>query len=100
MTWMVILMVGWMLFQMLQGPLSGLLKSRRSRGNAALLLGQCGAGKTALFFQLRDRVEGQSVSSLKLTRDKLQIKTGEGEEDVLGPIEVVDFPGHQRLRGQ
>lgn len=99
-TWMVILMLIWVAFQMLQGPLSGFLKTRRSRGNAAVLLGQCGAGKTALFYQLRDRVEVQSVSSLKQNRDKLQIKTGEGEEDVLGPIEVVDCPGHQRLRGQ
>merc|ERR1712048_877195 len=59
-----------------------------------------GAGKTALFFQLRDRAETDTVSSLKPLRDKLQIQTGSEEGDTLGPIEVVDYPGHLRYRGK
>lgn len=99
-TWLVVLVVGYLALQVLQSFSKGSLKSLRGRGNVALLLGQCGSGKTALFFRLRDRDEEvQTVSSMKPIRDSLQIKAGEGEE-ALGPIEVVDYPGHQRLRGK
>merc|ERR1719316_1733835 len=76
----------------------GLGGKSMSRGNLLLLLGQCGAGKTALFFRLRDAEDVQTVSSLKPLRDTLNIKA-EGEED-LPTIETVDCPGHQRLRGK
>mmetsp|Transcript_67555 Transcript_67555/g.197699 ORF Transcript_67555/g.197699 Transcript_67555/m.197699 type:complete len:259 (+) Transcript_67555:69-845(+) len=99
-TWLAILFVGYLVLQVLQGLSKGVLKSRRGRGNLVLLLGQCGAGKTALFFRLREKNEEvQTVSSLKPIRDVLQIEAEEGEE-ALGSIEVVDYPGHQRLRGK
>uniref|UniRef100_A0A7S1RE66 Signal recognition particle receptor subunit beta n=1 Tax=Alexandrium catenella TaxID=2925 RepID=A0A7S1RE66_ALECA len=99
-TWLLVLAVAYLALQALQGLGKGVLKSSRGRGNVALILGQCGAGKTVLFFRLRDRDEEvQTVSSMKPIRDTLQINAGEGEE-ALGPIEVVDYPGHLRLRGK
>eukprot|EP00427_Karlodinium_veneficum_P024916 CAMPEP_0169102626 /NCGR_PEP_ID=MMETSP1015-20121227/22269_1 /TAXON_ID=342587 /ORGANISM="Karlodinium micrum, Strain CCMP2283" /LENGTH=272 /DNA_ID=CAMNT_0009163743 /DNA_START=34 /DNA_END=852 /DNA_ORIENTATION=+ len=99
-TWIAILAVCWVLIQVVQKKMfdSG-KKKRRKRGNVLLLLGQCGSGKTALFYRLQDEVDVASVSSLKETRAKLQIATTvEGEK--LGPIETIDYPGHQRLRGK
>jgi len=96
-TWLVILTIGYILLQLVQGPIRGLLGKSRGRGQLVLLFGQCGAGKTALFFRLRDRTEVQSVSSLKPLRDTLQIQVEEGGQDI-GPIEVMDYPGHARLR--
>jgi len=95
-TWLVILTVGWMVLQLLQGATKGVLTKSRARGNVTLILGQCGAGKTALFFRLRDQAEVSSVSSLKPLRDKLQVQ----ELESMGPVEVVDCPGHQRMRGR
>eukprot|EP00913_Durusdinium_trenchii_P001522 g1409.t1 len=64
------------------------------------MLGQCGAGKTATFFRLRDGEEVQTVSSLQLSRDKFPIKAGENADQNLPSVEVVDFPGHLRMRGK
>lgn len=98
--WMLILVVVYLALQLLQGFFSGTgSKVRRARGQSVFLLGQCGAGKTAVFFQLRDQTEVQSVSSLKPVRDTFTIKT-EQEGEGLGPVDVVDYPGHQRLRGK
>lgn len=94
--WFAIFLVGYLLWQVLQGVASVVLRKKRARGQVALLLGQCGSGKTALFFRLRDQAEVQSVSSLKPTRDKMRI----GGVDLPSPVEVVDFPGHHRLRGR
>ncbi|CAE7513222.1 SRPRB [Symbiodinium natans] len=110
------------IFQVVSG--SG-IRPRRSRGNAALLLGPCGSGKTAVFFRLRDGEEVQTVSSLSPARDSFEIKAGEAPllalarafllpvvpgcsscimlpqaDQKLGPLEVVDFPGHLRMRGK
>ncbi|CAE7231256.1 Srprb, partial [Symbiodinium sp. KB8] len=85
------------IFQVVSG--SG-IRSRRSRGNAALILGPCGSGKTSVFFRLRDGEEVQTVSSLAPARDSFEIKAGEAEDQKLGPLEVVDFPGHLRMRGK
>lgn len=97
--WLAILATVYAVLQLLQGFASGVVQKQRIRGRMALLVGQCGAGKTALFFRLRDRVEVQSVSSLKPLRETLQIQTGE-EGETLGPLELVDYPGHLRLRGK
>mmetsp|Transcript_25004 Transcript_25004/g.56713 ORF Transcript_25004/g.56713 Transcript_25004/m.56713 type:complete len:264 (-) Transcript_25004:74-865(-) len=97
--WLAILTAAYLALQVLQGLVKGVVKKGRSRGQLALLLGQCGAGKTALFFRLRDNEEVQTVSSLKPLRDTFQLRPSEGEEP-FGPIEVADCPGHQRLRGK
>jgi len=97
--WLMVLVVGYMALQVLQGLTKGILQKRRTRGQLALLLGQCGSGKTSIFFRLRDGSEVQSVSSLKPLKDSFQLRPAEDAE-TFGPIEVVDYPGHQRLRGK
>eukprot|EP00928_Gymnodinium_smaydae_P086970 TRINITY_DN71347_c0_g1_i1.p1 TRINITY_DN71347_c0_g1~~TRINITY_DN71347_c0_g1_i1.p1 ORF type:complete len:259 (-),score=46.89 TRINITY_DN71347_c0_g1_i1:81-857(-) len=96
--WLAVLVIAYILLQVVQGAFGGALKTRRALGKSVLLFGQCGSGKTTLFFQLRDGEETSYVSSLKPHRDTFQIKTGSEDGDVIGPIEVIDFPGHQRLR--
>lgn len=100
-TWLVILLsvyVSLQLFQVFSGNALG--RSRRSRGNVTLMLGQCGSGKTATFFRLRDGEEVQTVSSLQLQRDSFPIKAGENPDQQLSSVEVIDFPGHLRMRGK
>lgn len=98
-TWFAVLACAYVALQVLQGLFGGALKKRRERGQMLLLLGQCGAGKTALYYQLKDQSEVKLVSSLSPNRDKLRIKVGDTEE-YLGPIETIDYPGHQRFRGK
>mmetsp|Transcript_17401 Transcript_17401/g.40654 ORF Transcript_17401/g.40654 Transcript_17401/m.40654 type:complete len:259 (-) Transcript_17401:108-884(-) len=69
----------------------------RRRGDKLLLLGQCGSGKTTLFFQLRDQMEVKTVSSLKSFHDKLRICSG---EELVAVVETIDFPGHTRMRAK
>ncbi|CAK9106869.1 Signal recognition particle receptor subunit beta (SR-beta) [Durusdinium trenchii] len=99
-TWLVILLSVYITVQIFQVASGGTLRTRRSRGNVTLMLGQCGAGKTATFFRLRDGEEVQTVSSLQLSRDKFPIKAGENADQNLPSVEVVDFPGHLRMRGK
>eukprot|EP00931_Biecheleriopsis_adriatica_P090675 TRINITY_DN64617_c0_g1_i1.p1 TRINITY_DN64617_c0_g1~~TRINITY_DN64617_c0_g1_i1.p1 ORF type:complete len:283 (+),score=75.82 TRINITY_DN64617_c0_g1_i1:77-850(+) len=98
--WIVVLLSIFLVLQFFQVVSGSALKKRRSRGNLVLMLGQCGAGKTATFFRLRDGEEVQTVSSLKQNRDSFPIKTGEAADQTVGPLEVVDFPGHLRMRGK
>merc|ERR1712039_91041 len=96
---LVILSIGYLVLTLVQGATKG---KRRSRGNLALLMGQCGSGKTTTFFRLREpHVEEPvtTVSSLKPLREVLQLRPGEDKES-FGPVEVVDFPGHLRMRGK
>mmetsp|Transcript_119870 Transcript_119870/g.220481 ORF Transcript_119870/g.220481 Transcript_119870/m.220481 type:complete len:260 (-) Transcript_119870:70-849(-) len=98
-TWLAVLATCWALVQLLMQVMSGGASQmiRRQRGQALLLLGQCGAGKTMLFHQFKDQMEVKTVSSLKNNRESLKIQAG---DDILGPIDTIDCPGHQRLRGK
>lgn len=99
-TWVAILAVLYVIVQMVQGVVfGGGKKKRRQRGQMLLLLGQNNAGKTALYYQLKEQVEVKLVSSLKVNREKLRIKVGDKDE-FIGPIETIDCPGHQRFRGK
>mmetsp|Transcript_33964 Transcript_33964/g.97842 ORF Transcript_33964/g.97842 Transcript_33964/m.97842 type:complete len:257 (-) Transcript_33964:109-879(-) len=96
-TWFAIFAIGWAIFQLIvPGAKGGALGGRRKKGDALLLLGQTGAGKTTFFFRLRDDVEVQTVSSLKTLRDKFTIKALENSPT----LDVIDCPGHQRMRGR
>jgi len=95
--WVAVLLTAWAAIRVLSSLLGGGSRRKRQRGNLLLLLGQCGAGKTALFFQLRDSTKVRTVSSQKANRDKLKISDKDGE---IGTIETVDCPGHLRLREQ
>lgn len=98
-TWLAVLATIWGLVQLLMQVMSGGASKmiRRQRGQSLLLLGQCGSGKTVLFYQMKDQVEVRTVSSLKNNRESLKIQAG---EEPLGPIDVIDCPGHQRFRGK
>jgi len=98
-TLLVVMASIYMAVQILQGFSGKPLLGKRSRGQLALILGQCGAGKTALFFRLRELAEVATVSSLKPLRDTMQIKESADGEPI-GTIEVMDYPGHSRLRGK
>jgi len=98
-TAVVVMLSLYLLLQIFQVATSS-AKLRRTRGNMTLILGQCGSGKTALFFRLRDREDVQSVSSLSPHRDSFSLKIGDAEEQTLGPLEVMDFPGHLRFRSR
>merc|ERR1712190_582130 len=98
-TWLVILSIGYLVLTIVKGASKG---KRRSRGNLALLMGQCGSGKTTAFFRLREPHEEEpvtTVSSLKPLREVLQLRPG-GDKESFGPVEVEDFPGHLRMRGK
>jgi len=98
-TWLVVLASIYLLLQVFQSVAKPLLEGKRARGQLTLVLGQCGAGKTALFFRLRELAEVQTVSSLKPLRDTMQIKES-ADGEAIGSIEVMDYPGHPRLRGK
>jgi signal recognition particle receptor subunit beta len=98
-TWIAIFAVCWVALQIFQGAFGGASKKRRQRGQLLVLLGQCGSGKTALFYRLKDQIEIETVSSLKSAREKIRIKPDDSEEE-LGPIDVIDYPGHLRFRGK
>lgn len=95
--WLMIFFIAWLAIQVLRPMMGGALKKRRQRGQALLVLGQSGSGKTLLFHRMRDGVSVECVSSLKENRDSMQVSTGSDSEPI-GPIEVVDHPGHQRMR--
>lgn len=66
--------------------------------SAILILGQCNAGKTSLFFLLRNAIEKLPlVSSLKILRDRVSVAAEDGGESS-GSIDVIECPGHQRMR--
>lgn len=96
--WFMIIFFAWVALQIIQALLRSLTKKRMKRGESVLILGPCNAGKTSLFFQLREGREVTTVSSMKPIRDKFEINLGGG--DTIPPVDVIDYPGHQRLRGK
>jgi len=67
-----------------------------SKGTAFLLVGPCGAGKTSMFYQLRDgTTHSGTCTSMKENDDTFPLH---GEPPGGAPVHVVDLPGHPRLR--
>lgn len=68
-----------------------------SKSNVVLLVGPCNAGKTTLFYALRDGTTHLgTVASMQENEDWCQIKNVAGK--VVGSVRLVDIPGHPRLR--
>jgi len=65
---------------------------RKTRKRSVLLLGPCGAGKTVLIFQLCHGEIPQTVTSMK---ENVMVYN---DEELKKPVEMIDFPGHERLR--
>lgn len=70
---------------------------RVDKRNAVLVLGIPGAGKTTLFYLLRDGELHPTLSSLKENEGTFFFH-GEPRKDVSSPVHLVDIPGHLRLR--
>lgn len=66
-----------------------LVSPTRVKKTGCLLLGECNAGKTALFYALRGS-QPKLVSSLKPNIDTFPVAD-------LEPIKFIDFPGHRRF---
>ncbi|XP_065891244.1 signal recognition particle receptor subunit beta-like isoform X2 [Dysidea avara] len=68
-----------------------LLVKRRKRGNVITLVGLCDAGKTLLFTRLVNGKYTRTFTSMTETKFTYQINKSTS-------VEVVDIPGHERLR--
>jgi len=73
-----------------------LFLNKTKRGNALMLLGLTNSGKTTLFFKLKDGKLANTHTSVKENFAKFIPKVGSVEKEV----EVVDIPGHSRVRQQ
>eukprot|EP00252_Welwitschia_mirabilis_P011616 TRINITY_DN25910_c0_g2_i1.p1 TRINITY_DN25910_c0_g2~~TRINITY_DN25910_c0_g2_i1.p1 ORF type:complete len:246 (-),score=62.32 TRINITY_DN25910_c0_g2_i1:64-801(-) len=72
---------------------------RGKKLNTVLLTGLSGAGKTVLFYQLRDGSTHQgTVMSMEPNEDYFILHSEKSKKGTLKALHVVDFPGHSRLR--
>ncbi|XP_066298028.1 signal recognition particle receptor subunit beta-like [Branchiostoma lanceolatum] len=65
----------------------------RSSRNAVLLVGLCDSGKTTLFGQLTERKAVKTHTSIKKNQGTYKLQEGKK-----GSLQLVDLPGHERLR--
>ncbi|CAI5461478.1 unnamed protein product [Closterium sp. Yama58-4] len=69
------------------------------RFNTIVLLGLCGAGKTSLWYKLRDgSTHGGTVTSMAVNDDKFPLHAELSKNPRARPVHLVDLPGHPRLR--
>ncbi|KAI3424957.1 hypothetical protein D9Q98_008338 [Chlorella vulgaris] len=96
MTMLVVLAATLLAFALLKVWLSG------SKGNTVLLVGPCDAGKTTLLHQLCDgSTHLGSVASMVPTEADGQLASEKaGGATSARPVQLVDIPGHPRVRGQ
>eukprot|EP00252_Welwitschia_mirabilis_P021662 TRINITY_DN5611_c0_g1_i1.p1 TRINITY_DN5611_c0_g1~~TRINITY_DN5611_c0_g1_i1.p1 ORF type:complete len:279 (-),score=42.06 TRINITY_DN5611_c0_g1_i1:276-1013(-) len=74
---------------------------RSKKLNTILLTGLSGAGKTVLFYQLRDgSVHQGTVTSMEPNEDCFILHSEKLKKGKIKPIHVVDLPGHSRLRSK
>ncbi|CAM9154417.1 unnamed protein product [Phaeothamnion confervicola] len=76
--------------------LGGLCGGRRDagRGHTLLVVGPCNSGKTALCYRLAHGGLPETVTSMKPQEYPCPVPFGADR-----PVTIVDFPGHERLRG-
>ncbi|KXZ48414.1 hypothetical protein GPECTOR_28g821 [Gonium pectorale] len=71
----------------------------RKRGTAVLLVGPCNAGKTTLFYRLKDGTTALgTVASMQENDGYAQVRNDKGR--VAGQLRILDLPGHPRLRSK
>ena len=75
------------------------LFSGGSKGAKAVLVGPCNAGKTILFYQLRDGSTNEcgTVASMQENEASVTLQNAAGKRGGAA-VQVVDVPGHERLR--
>ncbi|BBM97479.1 signal recognition particle receptor subunit beta [Marchantia polymorpha subsp. ruderalis] len=84
-----------LVYVVIRGALKG------NKRDTILLLGLSGAGKTALFYQLRDgSVHNGTVTSMEPNEGRfiLNSESGEKKGKKSKPVHIVDVPGHPRLK--
>lgn len=69
----------------------------KKRKGVVLFLGPCGAGKTAVCYRLCHNQAAPTVTSMQACKyDGSRLIEGRGSS----PVSLVDYPGHERLRGR
>ncbi|XP_027346237.1 signal recognition particle receptor subunit beta-like [Abrus precatorius] len=72
---------------------------KRVKSNTIVLTGLSGAGKTVLFYQLRDgSIHEGTVTSMEPNDDAFILHSETTQKRKIKPVRVVDVPGHSRLR--
>ncbi|TKY58667.1 Signal recognition particle receptor subunit beta [Spatholobus suberectus] len=72
---------------------------KRTKSNTIVLTGLTGAGKTVLFYQLRDgSIHEGTVTSMEPNEDTFVLHSETTQKRKVKPVRVVDVPGHSRLR--
>jgi signal recognition particle receptor subunit beta len=69
--------------------------AKKPRSNAALLVGLCGSGKTAIFL----RLVGDEGEGKPLPETNTSMQANKGSLGGAGTHNIIDYPGHRRLRG-
>eukprot|EP00245_Coleochaete_scutata_P015523 TRINITY_DN6948_c0_g3_i1.p1 TRINITY_DN6948_c0_g3~~TRINITY_DN6948_c0_g3_i1.p1 ORF type:complete len:274 (+),score=30.67 TRINITY_DN6948_c0_g3_i1:56-823(+) len=68
------------------------------KNDTIALVGLCGAGKTSLFYQLRDgSVHGGTVTSMVPNEGRFVLNSEISKNPKARPVHVIDLPGHPRL---
>jgi len=76
--------------------LAVVLSRRKSKGDAIVLVGTLGAGKTALYFQLLEGSFRETQTSMKENVETFVPHAL--RQSKLKPVKIVDFPGHDSQR--
>lgn len=72
---------------------------KRTNSNTVVLTGLSGAGKTVLFYQLRDgSIHEGTVTSMEPNDDTFVLHSETTQKQKVKPVRVIDVPGHSRLR--
>jgi signal recognition particle receptor subunit beta len=65
---------------------------KAQKGTALLVWGPCGAGKTTLFYRLREETFPKTITSMVPNEAKITLNNK--------AYTLIDYPGHQRLRAE
>ncbi|CAO3669533.1 unnamed protein product [Umbelopsis ramanniana] len=71
---------------------------KKANNNTYLILGATDAGKTAIFTRLRYNKKSPTITSMKENEATIQLVDDDGAAITKQAIQLVDVPGHERLR--
>jgi signal recognition particle receptor subunit beta len=70
------------------------------RHSTVVLVGPCNAGKTTLFYQLKDAAPAQLGTVASMQENEGLCTVRNDKDRVLGTVRLLDLPGHPRLRSK